>query len=157
MITSRCFVPAALFLLVLGAVLPPLLQADTTPVVQASILFATNQSTPKVDAGAAPFAADLQRVFGYNSFAVIGSQTRQLPDPSENWIIPSKTLYLKLYARPQDGALRVYSELYESDRLLLGLKADLALGKPLFIRGPQWTNGQIIILLIALPPGAHSS
>ncbi len=142
---------AVAVLLLSAILLTPATSSASPPTVQAMVVFATNQPTPRVADDVGPFASDLSRVFGYNSFEVIGQQARPLPDPSEYWLLPCREFYLKLFGRPGGSALRAYAELYQKNKLLLGLDVELASGKPLFIRGPQWGKGQIIIVLQVKP------
>lgn len=146
--SSQAFLCCALALLLTPVPLQCLASASL-PTVEAMVLFATNEPTPRNDELVAPFATDLHEVFGYNNYEVIGRKKRVMESSSEQWLVPSREFYLKLFGRPDKAFLRIYAELYQQKKLLLSLEAELVVDKPLFIRGPQWGKGQLIIVLVA--------
>jgi hypothetical protein len=99
-----------------------------------------------------PFAAKLKRVFGYDQFKIIGSAAQKIDEQTENWLVPSQSFWLgvktrRAVSREAQGGYLVNLQLFQDQRPLLETEAKLAPGSPLFIRGPQYGDGQIIIVL----------
>jgi hypothetical protein len=99
-----------------------------------------------------PFAAKLKRIFGYNQFRIIGSAAQKIDEQTENWLVPSQVFWLgvktrRAPSREAQGGYLVNLQLFQDNRPLLETEAKLAPGSPIFIRGPQYGDGQIIIVL----------
>jgi hypothetical protein len=99
-----------------------------------------------------PFAAKLKRIFGYSQFEIIGDASQKIDEQTENWLVPSQTFWLgvktrRATSREAQGGYLVNLQLFQDKRPLLETEAKLAPGSPLFIRGPQYGEGQIIIVL----------
>jgi hypothetical protein len=118
-----------------------------------AVILATNAPAPK----AAPvalrsFAPQLARVFGYNQFEFVGSDSQKIGDQAETRLMPTKSLWLSVKARRATskearGGYLLNLQLYHEQRPLVDTEARLAPGSPMFIRGPQYGNGQIIVVL----------
>ena len=66
----------------------------------------------------------------------------------EEWLVPSKEFFFRVQSLSRDATfytLRI--ELYRDKNLLLTTEAKLAKNAPLYIRGPEWGSGQLILLL----------
>lgn len=125
--------------------------------IWSALILATN------DAGAKPapgelreFAPRLKRVFGYNQFELIGSATNEIGDRAESWLVPSQSFWFGLKARravskEARGGFLLSLELFQDKRPLVDTDVKLAPGSPLFIRGPQYGKGQLIIVLQVQP------
>jgi len=148
-----------------------LAQAGTTPAAVATIapagqdtiwsgvVIATNVTSPKSPPPELrEFASRLKRVFGYNQFELLGSASKPIGNRTENWLVPSQNFWLSANARramskEARGGYLLNLELFQDQRPLVDTEAKLAPGSPLFIRGPQYGNGQVIIVLqVQRPP-----
>jgi hypothetical protein len=94
----------------------------------------------------------LKRVFGYNQFEILGSATETADETEESWLVPSEHFWLSVKARrsttreSRTGYL-LNLELFQDKRHLVQTEAKIAMGSPLFIRGPLHAKGQILIVL----------
>ena len=93
-------------------------------------------------------APAINEIFGYNSLYLVGEKKRDLFRGSEEWLIPSKEFFFKVQCLSQELTsylLRI--ELYREKTLLVTTEAKLAKDAPLYIRGPQWGRGLLILVL----------
>jgi hypothetical protein len=118
-----------------------------------AVVLATNVPAPKAaPAALRSFAPQLSRVFGYNQFEFIGSDSQKIVERAETRLMPTKSLWMAVKARRATskearGGYLLNVQLYREDRPLVDTEARLAPGSPMFIRGPQYGNGQIIVVL----------
>ncbi len=134
----------------------PVLRTATKPAadrIWSAVVLATNPPSPK---DAPPelreFAPRLKRVFGYSQFQLIGAASEKIDDQTESWLVPSQSFWLGVKARravskEARGGYLLNLQLFQDKRPLLETEAKLAPGSPLFIRGPQYGSGQLIIVL----------
>ena len=121
--------------------------------IWSGLVVATNAANPKeAPAELKEFAPRLKRVFGYNQFELAGSAWQEIGDQGESWLVPSKSFWLGLKARralskEAQGGYLLSMQLFQDKRPLVDTEVKLAPGSPLFIRGPQYGKGQIIIVL----------
>lgn len=117
--------------------------------IWSALVLATNENPEKpVPEILKPFAAEMRQIFGYNSFYVLGEKRQKVKEGDSEWILPSKEVFLHLTALNKDVATYEMSlDLYASKKLTLTSRVRLARGAPLYIRGPQWGNGQMIYIL----------
>lgn len=89
------------------------------------------------------------RIFGYKNLRVIGQAQQRIKTGGEEWLVPSKRFYVKVDTKnPTPSGYLLGLQLYQDDNLLVEANVNLARGNPLYIRGPQVGNGQLIIALI---------
>ena len=95
------------------------------------------------------FATKLGKVFGYNQFELIGQHAELMDDPRERWLIPSQNFCLRVEAKNavRTGYL-LKMELFEDQQMLTHFEANLTAQSPLFIRGPLYAGGQLIIIMM---------
>jgi hypothetical protein len=121
--------------------------------IWSALVVATNAASPKdAPAELREFAPRLKRIFGYNQFELVGSATEIIDDKIESWLVPSQNFYLGVKARramskEARGGYLLNLQLFQDKRPLVDTEAKLAPGSPLFIRGPQYGKGQLIIVL----------
>jgi hypothetical protein len=90
----------------------------------------------------------ISRIFGYKQLRVIGQAQQTIKTGEEDWLVPSKRFYLKVDTRyPIPHGYLLFLQLYQEDKILVEATVKLARGNPLYIRGPQVGNGQLIIAL----------
>lgn len=124
--------------------------------VWTALLLATNEETPKKTPGELrPLEDRMRRVFGYNQFRIVDEAENIVSRQGLRWFVPGESLYLglKLRGDPQQGQQGVNFEIWRRRQLLVEADAIVRPGSPLFIRGPQKGNGQLIfvIMLARLP------
>ncbi|MGA3171522.1 MAG: hypothetical protein ABSE62_10965 [Chthoniobacteraceae bacterium] len=132
-----------------GATDPP----DGSSAVWSGVVFASNDPHPaQPPPRLRPFANKLRHIFGYNQYELVGESAQRI-DPSERWLMPSKDFSLtvrRLNAPGQRSPARIV--LFENRRRLAEFEARLKPGSPLFIRGPLYASGQLVIVLCAAEP-----
>lgn len=91
----------------------------------------------------------IARIFGYKGLRVIGQAQQKIKTGEEDWLVPSKRFYVKVDTKnPIPNGYLVGLQLYQDDKMLVEATVKLARGNPLYIRGPQVGNGQLIIALV---------
>jgi hypothetical protein len=121
--------------------------------IWSAVIVATSPETPKEPpTELREFAARLKRVFGYTQYELAGSATEEIDELTENWLVPSPLFPLSVRARRTTskearGGYLLNLQLFQEKHLVVDSEVKLAPGSPLFIRGPQYGKGQVIIVL----------
>jgi hypothetical protein len=121
--------------------------------IWSALVLATNDPNPKpAPPELREFAPRMKRVFGYNQFELAGSALQDIGDQNENWLVPSKSFWMGIKARralskEAQGGFLLSLQLFQDQRPIVDTEVKLAPGSPLFIRGPQYGKGQLIIVL----------
>ncbi len=114
-----------------------------------ALVLATNEHPARAEPRElAHYAGGLRTVFGYNSFYLLGDKTKKILEGSEEWMVPTRQVFLKV--RCVDQAANFYAihlELYVRRQLVVTSEVKLALHAPLYIRGPAWGQGRLIFIL----------
>ncbi len=114
-----------------------------------ALLLGTNQPTSETPpAELAPYQKRLSKVFGYAAFQVLGKSTRAFSDNSEQWLIPGKTFSVRSVVQPSGDNYQVDLQLFQDKKELVQTEAKLGPDSPLFIRGPLYGKGQLIIVIM---------
>ncbi len=141
---------ATILLCALSVFLPLQFVRAAAPSVWSGLVLATNEDHPKeAPLELRKFKTKLENVFGYNQLELIGQHTESMDDPLEHWLIPSKNFCLRVDAKPLSKIgwpLRL--QIFEDKKLLAHFDANLGPQSPLFIRGPLYAGGQLIIILL---------
>jgi hypothetical protein len=115
-----------------------------------ALLLGTNRppATP-APAELVPYQKRLSQIFGYTSFQVLGKSTHSFTADSEQWLIPGKTFSVHSIVQPtSDANFQVDLQLFQDKKELVQTVAKLGPGSPLFIRGPLYGEGQLIIAIM---------
>jgi len=121
--------------------------------VWSALVLATNSADPKpAPPELKALAPRMKRVFGYNQFELAGSASQAIGNQQESWLVPSKSFSLGLRARramskEAQGGYLLWLQFFQDKRELVETEVKLAPGSPLFIRGPQYGKGQLIVVL----------
>ena len=135
---------------------PPTPTATPSTKIWSALVLATNADNPKTPSSAPlelrEFVPKMKKIFGYNQFQLIGSSTKEIGDRTPSRMEPSKSFWMTLTSRralskEAQGGCLLSLQLNRDDRSLMESEVKLAPGSPLFIRGPQYGNGQLIIVL----------
>lgn len=94
----------------------------------------------------------LKCVFGFEAYHLLHEARVSGGEKYAQWVLPRKDFYLKL--EPQEG-LGVRYELYRNKTLLVEGRAYPKVGRPLFIAGPNYLDGQLIFILQLQTPEMH--
>jgi len=145
---SRFFL---LLLVVLATGTSPLCAAEEQ--LWGSLLLATNQPlTDPIPEELLPYQTQLTKIFGYRYFKALGQSTRRFKDSSEQWLIPGKRFSVRTFVQPtSDSNYKVALQLFQNKKELVQTVAKLGPDSPLFIRGPLYGNGQLIIVVMVKP------
>lgn len=135
-----------LWLAVILAFGSPLHAADR---IWSAVVLATRENPPKPPPSRLKaFAGAMEKVFGYNTFYLMGEKTRDIRAGTEEWLVPSKRIYMRVAVLDADRtSYLIRIELYDGKELLVTAEARIARDAPLYIRGPEWGKGQLIALL----------
>jgi hypothetical protein len=134
---------------------PPLpAVARVTPVIWSGLVLATNDPHPAaVPSHLEKYGDKLKNVFGYNQLELIGEYAEKMDDRNERWLIPSKDFSLSVKAEDNSGGkYPMKIALFQNQRRLAQFDTRLSAESPLFIRGPQYGGGQLIIVLHVMEP-----
>jgi hypothetical protein len=138
---------AALFFLIASLSLAQAARAADT--IWSGFVFATNQEQPKETVPElAQFEEQLKAVFGYNHYELIGQHEEVMDSACERWMIPSKDFSLLVSSgKLEKGGYRLKLQFYQEKKMLAEMDAKLSGQNLLFIRGPLYAKGQLIIVL----------
>jgi hypothetical protein len=134
---------------------PPVAVASPHPSskIWSALVLATNSSDPKsVPPQLKEFAPQMKKIFGYNQYQLISNTNKEIVERTPAKLELGKGIWMNLISRralskEAKGGCLLNVQLYHEDRSLLESELKLAPASPLFIRGPQYGNGQLIIVL----------
>ena len=93
--------------------------------------------------------SQLEKAFPGKNFQLLGEHTQQIFSEYESWVVPSKDLFLKIDSKgrtKKSDGVNLHLQLWREKNVLL--KTDVILRKePIFITGPKWGNGQLIMVV----------
>jgi len=120
--------------------------------VSASLYLAENDPPPST-ALLAPEKLEvrLHSVFGYKHYELLKSDTINLKNHWEQWFVPRKDLFLKVEPlKPTDDEPRVVNfEIYKDGFLVANGQYEPDSDTPLMVKGPDFKQGRLIIVLEA--------
>ena len=143
----------ALFLAIVGCATGVSPSAQAGDKIWSAVLLARNVDKPAPPPKELKGVADrLERIFGYNSFEIVGSDTRPISDGMKADIKPTKAFWMNVKARQASvkearGGYLLNLELFQKDTPLVDTVAMIAPESPLFFRGPKHGQGQILVVL----------
>jgi hypothetical protein len=123
--------------------------------IWSGVVLATNGAHP----GEAPehlrkYASKLKNIFGYNQYELIGESSARMDDPNERWLVPSKDFSLSVQNHNEPGGRHAPTKiaLFQGKHRLAEFDANLSSERPLFIRGPFYAGGQLVIVVHMAEP-----
>jgi hypothetical protein len=131
--------------------------ADVSPpptAIWSGLVLATNDPHPaQAPARLRQLADKLKNIFGYNQFELVGEYSEKMDDPYERWLIPSKDFCLSVKTHNEPGAhFPTKIVLFQNRRRLAEFETKLNSQSPLFIRGPLYAGGQLVIVVRVVDP-----
>lgn len=120
--------------------------ADT---IWGALVLATNEQPSKpLPNTLTSFAPTIRKVFGYDTLYLLGSKKQELDAGINQWLVPSEDFFFQVTCLAREEAhYRLQIEFFHKKNLLLTSEVRLARNAPLYIRGPQWGKGQLILVL----------
>lgn len=120
--------------------------------IWSGLVVATTEEHPKeIPPELKKYSEQLKNIFGYNQYELIGEHTELIDSLKEHWLIPSKEFSLKVDAQKAKKPgfhYRLKLDLYQDEKLIAKLDARLCGQNLLFIRGPYYGKGQLVIVLV---------
>jgi hypothetical protein len=140
--------------LLIGAATDRSFGKDRAEVIWSALILATNEPQPKpAPPELARYKPRLEKIFGYNHFELLNAQTRVMDTPDERWLIPGKDFSMRVSSKEEARKRYLLQlQLYRDKTLLVETEAKLAPESPLFIRGPLYGRGQLIIVILVQAP-----
>lgn len=117
--------------------------------IWSAIVLATRETPSKpIPKALKDYAPTIVKVFGYNTLYFLGDKKQDIKTGEESWLVPNKELFFRVQCLKREVSTYVLQvDLYQEKTLLLSTTVRLARDAPLYIRGPQWGKGQLILLL----------
>lgn len=92
------------------------------------------------------YVADLKRVFGYRRYEIYGEAWGTAPAKCDSIVLPTKEFFVKLKPRGE-GNRRLAFEFFQKNRLLVEGEAVMPISAPLFITGPEYGHGKLVMIV----------
>ena len=118
--------------------------------LEASLYWGRNTPPPLLAHVASEELGDrLHKVFGFRHYQLVKSDRIDLNRTWSQWFIPRKDFFLNLRAlKPQTDEPRLIDyEIYQDGFILAKGKYEPGEGTPLFINGPDFKGGRLILVL----------
>ena len=153
--SSRRFAAAkaavSLLLVIWAGALAPAAEAEGD-VLYGAILMATAEENPTpIPPELKTQAANLEEVFGYNQYRILGQKKKTVTIGTEDWVVPSRKFFLHVDTKsPVPSGYALGLQLLRDDKVIVSADVKLSRERPLYIRGPFVGEGQLIILLMVL-------
>jgi hypothetical protein len=145
--------PLFVWLFCSAAAADPILPPNAPqPRVWSGVILATNQPHPQdAPERVRKYAGKLKKIFGYNQFELVGESSDRMDDPNEHWLVPSKDFRLSVRSIPGSPTERRHAKiiLFEGRHRVAEFETHLNPESPLFIRGPLYAHGQLVIVVHA--------
>lgn len=86
----------------------------------------------------------------FPTYRLIGAVSEDVLKEYESWVLPSEVFFIKLdsLGRDEEGALNATLNIWQQKNVLLKASMKLRKGRPMFVRGPKWGEGYIVIALL---------
>jgi hypothetical protein len=127
-------------------------RADTVPAnVWGCLLYASNSpATVQTPGRLNRYDKKLEQETGFSSLQTLGENQAQFTAGRNGVLTFPGDLRVTVtsLSRGPDGKIIVGLELFRGDKQLLLTQAKLNQGSPLFIRGPAWRQGELIIAVV---------
>jgi hypothetical protein len=136
--------------------------------VNVTVYYATDGDPKAAGAKAAAVAKDTEKLLrkqeslNFKSYRLLGQDVQPLLRSYESWaqpLKPSDEVLVKFEARslPTEHSMRLDLELWLSRKKVMKTDARLEGNRPLYVLGPEWRGGRLIIAVALAPKGKHGS
>lgn len=92
------------------------------------------------------YLPDLKRVFGYRRYEIYGEAWGTGPASGESTVLPTHEFFVRLEPRG-GGDKRLRFRFFRKERLLVDGEAVMPISAPLFITGPEYGNGKLVMII----------
>ncbi len=143
----RLYLPAAFFVWLCAFVMP----VHATERVWGCLLYASNSAkTFDLPARLSGYDLRLRNGLDFSAYRVIAQRETDIEDRPENLLVSAGGIQVVLtsLSRASDGKYLVGILFLEGTNQVMETQARVGEGSPLFIRGPSWREGQIIIVVM---------
>jgi len=91
----------------------------------------------------------LREVFGFRHYVLIQAQEVELRNEWEQWFVPRTDFFIRVVPlhRQEDGTRLIDYEIYKDGFIVAKGKYEPREGTPLFINGPDYHHGRLILVL----------
>ena len=117
-----------------------------------ALYFATDSEIEKAKESTADAKATIERLgkaFEEKNYQLLGEHTQAIFSEYESWVVPSKDIFLKIDSKgpaKEGKGINLHLQLWRDKNVLL--KTDVVLrNTPIFIRGPKWGDGYLIMAI----------
>lgn len=129
---------------------PPDANAKQDGKIWGALFFATDTAVEEATEGPAKAITErLRKAFAEAHFQLLGEHAQAIFSEYESWVVPSKDLFLKIDSKgpvEEGEGMNLHLQLWREKNVLL--KTDVVLRKsPIFIRGPKWGDGYLIMVI----------
>jgi hypothetical protein len=92
----------------------------------------------------------LNTAFGYSKLHLLGEGQTAVKSPDQNWLVFGGDIKIQFTSlqRNEEGQFLVGLEIFQGNKQVVETQARVGRDSPLFIRGPEWRNGKIIIVVM---------
>jgi hypothetical protein len=119
------------------------------------LLYASNaEKAVDLPSRLADYGAPLRRSLGYSNYRVIAQREISIEDRAENLLVSAGDIRVLLtsVSLESDGKYLVGLLFVEGTKQVMETEAKVGQDSPLFIRGPDWRDGQIVIVVTVAAP-----
>jgi hypothetical protein len=118
------------------------------------LLYAANDDRPSdVPARISNYDRRLSEAVGYTKLHLLGEGQTAPKSSEQNWLVFGGDIKVQFTSltKTDDGKYVVGLQLYQEEKELIETRARVGQNIPLFIRGPEWRDGKIIIVVMIAP------
>jgi len=136
------------------------IQAGDAPVVESvwgCLLYASNdraaeKATMQIPARIRDYDERLEKLLGYASIQTLGQGETVVAPDSPSSIVFHGNIRVELtgLTRQPGEHFLVVLRLFQKDHQLIETQANVTRGSPLFIRGPLWRSGQLVVAVMVV-------
>ena len=96
------------------------------------------------------YSRRLSNAFGYSRLRLLGEGQTVVKTTDQNWLIFAGDIKVQFtsLSKTDDGKYLVGLELFQEEKSVIETQARVSQDSPLFIRGPEWRDGKIIIVVM---------
>jgi len=97
------------------------------------------------------YVTQLNNIFGYNQYELMGKHVELMDNEHEHWLLPGRDFAVLVDSKKATKPgihYRLKIDLYQEKNLLATMEGHLCGQNLLFIRGPYYGKGELIIMLL---------
>jgi len=125
--------------------------AQATETLWGCLLYASNDGQKsKVPAQLGTYSQRLSNAFGYSKLHLLGEDQTAVRATGQNWLIFAGNIKVQFTSLSQtdDSKYLVGLQLFQEEKPVIETQARVSQDSPLFIKGPAWRDGRIIIVVM---------